>query len=368
MYIVLYILLFILYFYLKNNIDTNKARKVFIYIATIILSIFSALRHLAVGNDTYAYYMSFESAIDVSWSTIFTNIRDYWHGVALKDPGYDIIEKGFHYFSNEFVVYQFAIAVLFLSAIGHIVYRNVNTLFGCVISYSFYISLFYSYLPNSATRQTIAMGMLLWAIVLWIEKKYKFLPFAIIIFASLIHKSVLLGFIPIVIYYIRCSHLIYKYAIFISLIVFVFGQPIAQYMATVSAAEQYMGYVQADYYAGQAKPITFIIEMVVFYFIGFFTKKSNREHSKYAEFYTLCFSLAICFISFIWVNPNLMRVIAYFSIWGIAFIPNVLERHYAYYKTILYTLVILLTVGRSVLALPQYKFYWQEMQLNERFY
>lgn len=367
MYIILYGLLLILYFSLRNIRDNNKSRKIYIITATLILSLISAIRHLAVGNDTYAYFMSYENATYLNWSDIFNNIQDYWHGAALKDPGFEIIEKGFTYISNDFIIYQFTIALLFISALGHLIYKNVHNLFGCFISYSFYLSLFYSYLPNSATRQTIAMGLLFWAIIIWVEKKQKILPLLIVLFASLIHKSVFLGFIPIILYYIHGSRLIYQYALVISCIVFIFGQPIAQYMAMASATERYMGYVQSEYYAEQAKPIAFIIEMLIFYLIGILKKGQNKESIQYKTLYKLNFALAICFISFIWVNPNLMRVIAYFSIWGIAFIPNALDQYLYPYKTLLYVIILALTVGRTVITPPPYKLYWQEMQLNERF-
>jgi len=62
-----------------------------IHIAGLHYSHFSIrIRNVAVGADTYAYYMTFEHVKQMSWTAVFEAVTKYyklWHG---KDPGFNV--------------------------------------------------------------------------------------------------------------------------------------------------------------------------------------------------------------------------------------------------------------------------------------
>ena len=350
--------------------DKRKAVCLLIYWATIILCLLSCLRNLAVGNDTFEYYLSFEKIIATSWNEIWNNLWAYYLGEAIKDPGFDVLQKLFQWLSSNFMLFEFFVALLFLSALGRIIYKSVDSLTGCFMSYVFYITLFYNYLPNSAIRQTIAMGILLWAIIFIIEKKGKIIvPILMILVASTIHKSVLLGILPILLYYYRNPRLIFRLALIGAPLIYLFGRDVAQYMAMLSASDRYMGYVIGSFYgAEESKPIVFILQMILLYLLGLVHVPKWNNDESYVRLGYVCFSLAICFVSFIWINPNLMRVIAYFSLWGVVYLPNMIKSFHRY-RPIIYIVVLILLLARPIVGGGHpYAFYWQKMELHDRYY
>ncbi len=99
----------------KNN---NLVRKKYIRIICFILILQSGLRNVAIGEDTYTYFLGFEDVKTMSWQSIidaFKNLINYGDG---KDPGYFVFQKIFQIFSLNFQVYLFFLAVLFFSAFG----------------------------------------------------------------------------------------------------------------------------------------------------------------------------------------------------------------------------------------------------------
>ena len=81
MYIALYFLLFLLYFTLQGKRDQEQAKRTFIYIITLALCLGSALRHMGVGNDTYAYFLDYEEITSTSWREVFQSVRDFYSPV-----------------------------------------------------------------------------------------------------------------------------------------------------------------------------------------------------------------------------------------------------------------------------------------------
>jgi len=363
MYIFLYIFFLILYLLLCNNKNNNKSRKIYIIVVTIVLSLVSALRHNGVGIDTYSYYMSYINSQDLTWEYIGDNISSFFKGEMIKDPGYILLTKFLGLIIVDFNVYLFVVAFLFLSAIGYILYKSVGNLFGYVISYSYYLSLFYGFFPNSAIRQTIAMAILLWAIIIYNDKHRRILPLVFLIFASLIHKSVIFGLIPLFFLYFNNVKFVYKSAIIIMPLLFAINLEFVEILVLLSGAEHYMSYIEGK----EGSSVIFIVEMVFFYVIGLLSLKYINRNSLYHKLALISFALAISIISFMRVNPSLQRLIAYFSIWGMVFIPNALYAHKSILKKIFIVCVLALCIGRSILIPNQYKFFWQQMELHERY-
>ena len=375
MYIALYFLIFLLYFTLRGKGDQEQAKRIFIYIITLALCLGSALRHMGVGNDTYAYFLDYEEVATISWEQILQSVKDYYSDSHLnpieKDPGYVIFSKLFSSISHKFGVYQFSVALLFLSAVGRMIYKGVKPFWGYLLSYTFFIFVFYHYLPNSATRQTIAMGIMLWGIILWMEeqsRKRLLLATLMILAASTIHKSSLVGFLPLIAAWINRPKLIFLSAIIGCPLLFLFGQSAAQFLGELSQVEDYMAYGISSFYNTAEKPTSFIYLMILFYGIGLIRIKGIERESDFIRLSYALFSIAISIISFVQVDPSLQRLIAYFSLWGVIYLPNAIDRlGERNIKAVLCAMILIVIVGRSVLSPPVYKFYWEQMQLHERY-
>lgn len=361
MFLSLYIFLFLLYLFLRHK---RSSRKSYIITVTLVLSLVSSLRNNGVGIDTFAYYMNFLDCQNIPWDILMENILSFFQGTIIKDPGYALFSKFLGFILGNFNVYLFFVALFFLSAIGCILYKSVNKLFGYVISYSFYISLLYGFFPNSAIRQTVAMAFLLWAIIIYHNKHKVIVPILFTIFALLLHKSVLFGLIPLILMFIKNTQLIYKAAIVLMPLFFLISVKFVELLILFSGAEHYMQYIQG----GGGNSVVFIVEMCIFYLIGFAALKIiDFNVNYYNKFAFIAFALSISIISFIRVDPSLQRLIAYFSIWGMVFLPNALYAHKPLVRKILVVCVLALCIGRTVLIPTPYNFFWQQMELHERY-
>ena len=95
----------------------------------------------------------------------------------------------------------------------------------------------------------------------------------------------------------------------------------------------------------------------------------NEDDIKH-QFIRICFYLGIVFMPLILTNPSLIRLDAYFAIWGVIFIPNILA-HFEYnsrHLQIAFIILLILVLGRPILTgAAEYKFKWEHMKLHERY-
>lgn len=367
MYLYLITFILLLCFFLKDFKDQNKAKRIMIYINTFLLCLISAIKHMGVGNDVFQYYLSFNYADHFSWNTIFGDIYSYIDGSRIiSDPVYGIIEKGFHYISDSFYVYSFFVCLVLVSAIGKLLYIGVNSVLGCSIGYIYYITMFFYNIPNNLYRQTIAMGILLWIVILLINNPKKIIiPLILLFTGTLVHKSCLLGIIPIAFIYMKNTKYIYLSAIVLSPLVFVFGRLITLFLIEIANNERYEGYADFD---NEAQPIAYILQMIILYFLGFLIYKKIPKMTTIHWISCACFAMSITTVTFLLLSPDLIRITYYFSIWGIIFLPMCFELCDKKFKTICLIVILGLLIGRTTLRPPIYKFYWEQMELHDRYY
>ena len=215
------------------------------------------------------------------------------------------------------------------------------------------------------------MGIMLWGIILWLEEQSKMrllLTTLMILAASTIHKSSLVGFLPLIAAWINRPKLIFLSAIIGCPLLFLFGQSAAQFLGELSQVEDYMSYGMSSFYDTAEKPTSFIYLMLLFYGVGLIRIKGIERENDFVKLSFALFAIAISIISFIQVDPSLLRLIAYFSLWGVIYLPNAIDRlGERTIKAVLCAMILIVIVGRSVLSPPVYKFYWEQMQLHERY-
>lgn len=369
---IVYFLLFFLYFILRN-IDENKAKVWYIISFTAILGIMSALRHPAVGNDTLAYYIQFANVNDEPYSTYFKALIDSFGQTTTsynKDPGYKIFCKLFYYLSfGNFIIYQFYIALLLLIPIGILIKRYVINFSGYIIAYAFYISLFYSFLPNSATRQTIALALFLWSFIIYITFHKRITPIVLIIIAVTIHKSVLINIVPCLMLLIRNKNVIPPLCLLLSIVVLSLGPVLVIYLGELAMSDNYASYGETNYFQDNAKPIGFILQMIAIYIIAIRGRNDYNNFSLSYQYVCINFFVAIIFTPIILVDPSLQRLTAYFAIWGVCFIPNLVKGfEYSVHKDFIYIAILLITFSRPIIVgTGDYKFIWQHKEIHQRY-
>jgi len=296
--------------------DETKRRR-YIWIVCFILVLESGLRNVAVGPDTYAYYLSFENIKQTEWNDILINIKSYYFNNVGKDPGYLVFQKFVQFFISDYQVYLFLIATIFFGAMGSFIYKNTHRLSEVVFAFVLYSSLFYSVYTFTAIRQTIAMSAVL--VSYEFVKKRKFWFFLIILLvASTIHRSCLIFFPVYFIVKIKRINILYPIVLLSFPVLMIFKAVMLRFFQSIGGYNEYL------YYEG-AGTATFTIMLIFVSFFLWWRMKYVICRNQNAEKYYNVFVLALFFTPLTWINPNAMRIVMYFSIFMMILVPQAIN-------------------------------------------
>ena len=366
--VVLIILLAAVFFgYIGNNsINKISMRKYYIIFICFILILQSGLRNIAVGPDTYQYSQMFEQDIVMSWNDIFQNFVDVYQNKIGKDAGYPLLEKVFSVFSTEYRLLLFFIAIVFFISLGHFLYKNTYSIRDALFAFVLYQALFYSFFSITGIRQTLVTAITFWSFEY--IKKRKIIPFLIlIILAATIHKTVLI-FLPLYfIANIKKTKLIYLLSFVLFPITMYIKQYITLWLAVISSVDSYLFYTSESDIAGTPVFTTLIFLIVI---LGWLFM--NKTIIKYPDSFRLFNAIALAFVltPLTWVDPNLMRVVQYFSVFMLIYLPLILDSidfKSKFMKPILFGSLILILILLIIKTDSDYKFLWQYMPLGENY-
>lgn len=353
---------------ISNKCLTTKTAIIsFIHFICIILILQSGLRNVAVGADTYEYFRQFDRISSTSWDQIFRNfVRAYETGVG-KDPGYGIFMKLITYITTDYQLYLIAVAIIFFSSFGSMLKSFCINVYDVFIAVIIYQALFYGFFSVTGIRQTLAVSILFFA-CRYIYKK-KLLKFIIIcLVASTIHKSALI-FLPF--YFIAHFKHPIKLLTGITLslpFVFILVKPFAIYMTSFSLTESYSMFTETATDAKGAQ--MFLVFMLSVTLLIFLCRKYITIESQQYKMGLNAFALGLFFTPLTWVDPNLMRVVMYFSVFSI-FILGRLIRTYSYNKKYCIQTISIFLIAAAILSIIKrgydYAFFWQEMRLPENY-
>jgi len=346
---------------LKYNYE--KRRKHYIIIIVFLLILQSGFRNLAVGADTYQYYLTFESIKNASWQNIlnaFTNFRG-------KDPFYSLFQKVFQLFSSSFQVYLLFVALIFMPALGYFIYKNTTKIRHALLAFIIYMGNFYGFFSITGIRQTIATALLLWSFQF--IKERKLFSFTILVFiAALFHISALIFFPLYFIVELKRPKLILGLAFFGFPIVMIFKNYLAGYFVSTLNIEDRFGVFAEQYEKGGSFILTAFHVILGFLGLKFLNKTLAISPGTYRMFNT--FALALFFFPLQWVNPSAGRIAQYFTIIIVVWIPYLLDaasinkpklREFLYFSSIVFLIVVTLYAIQP----NEYRFFWQDMKLPQ---
>ncbi|SDH60661.1 EpsG family protein [Flavobacterium omnivorum] len=365
--IVIALILFLgFHFSRKKDKNNESNRKKYIRIICFILMLQSGLRNVVVGSDTHTYFLSFQDSRSSSWQDIYIRIVDYYSFGIGKDPGYAAFEKLVSSIFGEYQLLLIVIAIVFFSALGNFIYQNTTRLIDAILAFVIYSVLFYSFFSITGHRQTIATAAAMFSFEL--IKRRKLIPFLLlIVIASTIHKSVLL-FIPF--YYIAQiskPKLFFRVVLLIFPIIMVFRNNLSTYLKILGGYEEY-GINEA---AGTS---TFTALFLLISIVALLRSKTILQNNIKAQQYYNAFAIALLFIPLTWVNPSAMRVVQYFSIFMLLFIPEIIYSFQAVSLRVKRDLTFFIIIVLIALFLKSnwntspYGFFWEEMRLFKAYY
>jgi hypothetical protein len=351
----------------SQHIDSARNRKKYIQIVSFILILQSGLRNVAVGADTYAYFLKFEDVKTMSWSKIIEAISEYYELGIGKDPGYLAFQKIVQIFTNEYQVFLFVIAIIFFSALGNFIYKNTTRLNDAIIAFVIYSVLFYSFFSITGHRQTIATAATLYGYEL-IKKKRLFKFLFLIILASTIHKSVLI-FIPFYfVVHIKKTKITYNVALILFPFFMIYRNSLADYFKVLGGYENFETIEETGTY-------TFTAMFLLISIVAIFRNTTILKNNINAKHFYNAFVIALLLIPLTWVNPNGMRVVQYFSIFMLLFIPeiifsfeNISRKVRKDITAVVIVLLFFLFIQSNLNRSNEYDFFWNEMRLPESYF
>lgn len=346
-----------LYFSVLTNENALKTRKTYLFIVTVILLLESALRGMSVGDDTLTYFDSFQSVKYTSWADIFRYFTFFTDAdYENRNNGYDLFQKIFQLFSDDFRVYLFFIAIVFFSSLYYFLLKNTFNLYELILAFSIYSALFYYFFSITGIKQTITSSVALYCI--GYIKERKLMHFVIpIMLASFIHASVLV-FLPFYFFSgLKKIKLNFLIALFLFIIIFVFKQIVIVYLISDTVYESYLTDLKGKGTLGFTS-LLFMVVLVSYFVID----KMAKKYPNYCHYYNAIL-IALILVPLTWLNSNAMRVVQYYSIYLIVFAPKIIEVVYSkniFFKRIAYFICIAILLSFILNLSSSYKFFWEE--------
>lgn len=329
-----------------------NSKKIFCILATIQWVLISGLRGLSVGADTYGYKSGFDLREYQSWDFLFNDFIDvlFKNGEG-KDPGYAILEKTFHIFSDSYQGWLMFIAVLFTVSMGVWIYKNSKDPY---LSFLLYSALFYAFFAITGHRQTIAT-----AIVVFIGykflKEHKLIKFLICIcIAYPIHKSSMVYALLYVVTYIPVNKK-YIFAVIVTTIfMFIFKNQVMQFLALNTGYDDY-----ASQYEGAGTYNFTFMYCALFALASWRFKEAKLGNENWnIEFHAML--LGMMFIPLTYVRPSAMRVVQYFSVYLMLVVSDISESFSGRDKLIVEWSMAVALILLLIMSNPYYVFFWQE--------
>ena len=302
-------------FFTENRFRNPK--KLYCGIVAFQWVLVSGLRGWSVGADTYNYYDMFEKVKETPWNQAWNNVVDYlFHGLDIKDPGYELLTKVFQAFYPDYQLFLVAIAILFMSLLARFVYKYSAS--PCT-SFIIFSTIFYEFYAVTGHRQTIATALIVFLGYDLIRER-KIWKFAVVAFVSyLIHKSSLI-FVPFYFLTMIPVTTIYKCILAGGIsVVAILGSrlyaPVAEMLGFDSGLIDYTG-GGAELFAG------LLVALCVITWFFYPQMKDRRENASDLFHANALALLSACLVI---QNQSFMRIQQYYSLFIMITVPELIN-------------------------------------------
>lgn len=287
---------------LLNSQVIKKKQKLVTLIIGVQLFVLSAFKSNSVGADIPTYFEAFYYISTMHWSNL-----DFFNW----EYGYVFLNKFVSFLVNDFRFFILVISLIVVITLCRYVYINSQIQW---LSFYLFVCMGFFNFSLSGYRQSIAMAITLYSIKYVRERRFFSFLFCVFI-ASLFHQAAL---VLIIIYPISKIKINFKYLLTVSMVsicVYIFGSRITNFLLSIYHRKQIV--VQGE---GQGMFIMLLIITISGLIFLDHAKKSDRDITLYCHMMILAVVLQI--LSF--HLSIFVRVVSYFSIHMIVFIPNII--------------------------------------------
>lgn len=345
--------------------EQNRVRqhRRYIIFMMVLLILQSGLRHVAVGADTFAYYRMFLDVQDTSWNILWQYCLDFFYYGEGKDPGYYLALKAIQLVLPTYQLYLLGLATFVFYGLGKLFVRYTSSNYEVLVAIALYQCLYYSFFSITGLRQTMATGFLFLAIPFAVKRKpWKFA--LLVLIAATQHKSALL-FIPFYfLSFIKQSRMMLIASIIMFIPMCVYGSQIGEWLIMGNTFEQYTSYLQGYEGAGAYGFVTFIILLGILLIVYHKAIVSSIINTNLV---LNSVAIAICLTPLTMIDPSNMRIVQYYSIFGLIALPWVVRKINFTSVNERYIMVTIILTIYTLFRGSEYAFFWQEMALSENY-
>lgn len=294
-------------------------RKLWISILIIPLFLLTAFRGLDVGNDTYNYYLSFNS---LSNENLFSPIN------SRLEIGYVLLIRLFGMLDINYFIFQVCISIFVYISIAVFIYKYSSNK---SLSIFIFITMRMMFGSMNITRQYIAIAIILYSFKYLINRNL--IKFSIIVLiASLFHETAIIFLIIYPISYIKLTN---RRIILILTMFLIINITFARYISLLTNfLGVYDNYLNSKYFDLEGNvAVYFQLGINIAFFILALTakkyrdeilkKEKNRDKKSLMLFYTSLLAVGLGIVGL--KSAIIDRLVLYFSIFSIVYIPNTLS-------------------------------------------
>lgn len=345
----------------KNQVRQHKRYIVFMM---VLLTLQSGLRHVAVGSDTFAYYNTFLVVQNSSWNILWQDCLDFFYYGEGKDPGYYLALKAIQLILPTYQLYLIGLAAFVFYGLGKILCKFTRSNYEILLAMALYQCLYYSFFSITGHRQTMATGFLFLALPYVLKRKPVQFCLLVLISATQ-HKSALLFapfyFLPLL--KVSKTMLVGSLALFVPM--WIWGGKIAGYMMMSVSMDQYANYLVYYDGAGAYGFAAFILLLGISLLLSH--QKIVSEENNTAMILNAV-AVAIILTPLTMINPSNMRIVQYYSIFGLIALPWAIKNmSISSNVKDSYNLIVIFLAIYTIMRNSPYAFFWQDMALGANY-
>jgi hypothetical protein len=314
-YVVLLLITAIIYIACLTINNIYKRRKWFLYLSSIPLILTMGMRDMYVGTDAIQYYNAFNN-INTS------NYGWFDYKQTRYEVGYYLLNKIIGLFTKDPQVFLFLTSIIIVAGIFIFIYKNSKNPF---ISVLLFQTLYFYCNSFNLLREYIAIAIAINSIS-FIKEKKLFKSITIIILAGTFHTSAYCLFpIAILLCTFKINRLNIKRYLLGLTVLCIFVPFIIQISIKMFPRYQFYLTYSSTYNGGKVMPYIYICMVIVGLIIISKLKIKDLKENNYYTFSVYVFIAALLGIISNLYFESASRIMEYFSIYLIVFIPEFLN-------------------------------------------
>jgi transmembrane protein EpsG len=330
---------------IRHEIPSRRAW--FVSFATIQWIVLSGFRDVTVGADTAQYKALFLQSqtlplgafTDRFFEIVFTES---------EDPGFYLFQRLIQYVITDYQVYLVLIAMIFMIPLGYFIYKYSSE---PLISFLLFSVLFYEFFAVTGLRQTVATALVVLVGYHFVRARKLGWFLLLVCIAMTIHKSSLI-FVPF--YFLANKQLTKAYLMTMFGVIvglFVFRNPFFDLLVQVSGYDTYSA-------MDGAGAVNFSLMLLSVLFVALWRKDQILANNPSAIHFFNALLLAACLLPLTFLNPSMMRLVQYFSLFLLLMIPEIVGTFERRERLVVYYSAVMLLGLLFIREAPVYSFFW----------